>query len=188
MTAIAVDRFMLARHPSLKVMALSPFKLIIAHCKDIKISDNWLPKGNFYCRIHLGPRLFVRFACRNFFTNIVVRYILWIVLRWNLVFLAPCSSKIPYKFRPDSDTNGVSQLRTVYGMLVLIIQFAMPVFCSSVCYWKIGRIIGIQVQRRSLHRIVLQESRNRLQCRKNRTNRMMITMVFGLVLAFISHE
>jgi hypothetical protein len=67
---------------------------------------------------------------------------------------------------PDTDPQtGVSKMRKVYGMTVLIVQFVMPTVISSFCYWRIGRLIQRQMRKRNQSQIVLQENRERLQNR-----------------------
>ncbi|KAI3416345.1 hypothetical protein GPALN_005880 [Globodera pallida] len=88
---------------------------------------------------------------------------------------------------PDTDEqSGRSRIRKLYGLLVLIVQFGLPTVISSLCYWSIGRLIRRQMQKRQERQVVLlQESKDRMKSQKNRTNRMMVTMVAGLVLAWL---
>ncbi|KAH7721901.1 NPR-3 protein [Aphelenchoides avenae] len=86
---------------------------------------------------------------------------------------------------PDADENGVSQMRKVYGALVLTVQFGLPVAISSLCYWAIGQIIQRQVQKRKEQQILDRDIESRLETRKSRSNRMMISMVFFMVLAWL---
>ncbi|KAI6221934.1 G-PROTEIN-RECEP-F1-2 domain-containing protein [Aphelenchoides fujianensis] len=87
---------------------------------------------------------------------------------------------------PDmNDQTGSSPLRKSYGTSVLIIQFGLPVIISSLCYWSIGRIISRQIKKRHQHQVLLQDSQSRLENRKHRSNRMMVTMVAALVLTWL---
>lgn len=71
------------------------------------------------------------------------------------------------------------------GLLVLLIQFGLPLIISSICYLSIGRIISRQIKKRHQQQILLQENQNRLEGRKHRSHRMMIAMVGGLILAWL---
>uniref|UniRef100_A0A915LFK0 G-protein coupled receptors family 1 profile domain-containing protein n=1 Tax=Meloidogyne javanica TaxID=6303 RepID=A0A915LFK0_MELJA len=88
---------------------------------------------------------------------------------------------------PDTDTqSGRSRLRKFYGILVLIVQFGLPVLISTLCYWQIGQLIRLQMRRRSERQmVILQESKDRMKSQKSKTNLMMATMVAGLVLAWL---
>jgi hypothetical protein len=66
---------------------------------------------------------------------------------------------------------GVSQMRKTYGLLVLVIQFGLPLLISSLCYWSIGKVISRQIKKRHQQQILLQGNQNRLEGRKHRSNR-----------------
>ncbi|KAI6180908.1 G-PROTEIN-RECEP-F1-2 domain-containing protein [Aphelenchoides besseyi] len=87
---------------------------------------------------------------------------------------------------PDThEESGTSHMRKTYGLLVLIIQFGLPVIISSLCYWSIGRIISRQIKKRHQQQVLLQDNQTRLSNRKNRSNRMMVAMVGGLVFTWL---
>ncbi|CAD5227201.1 unnamed protein product [Bursaphelenchus xylophilus] len=86
---------------------------------------------------------------------------------------------------PDTNNRGDSQMRKTYGLAVLIIQFGLPLVISSLCYYSIGRIISRQIKKRHQQQILLQDNQHRLENRKHRSNRMMVAMVGGLVLAWL---
>lgn len=86
---------------------------------------------------------------------------------------------------PDTDEMGVSQMRKTYGLTVLVIQFGLPLLISSMCYWRIGRIIRRQIRKRHKQQVLLQDNKDRLEGRKHRSNRMMVAMVLALVLAWL---
>ncbi|CAD5221940.1 unnamed protein product [Bursaphelenchus okinawaensis] len=86
---------------------------------------------------------------------------------------------------PDINNRGNSQMRKTYGLAVLIIQFGLPLVISSICYYSIGRVINQQIKKRHQSQVLLQDNQNRLETRKHRSNRMMVAMVGGLVLAWL---
>lgn len=58
------------------------------------------------------------------------------------------------------------------GLLVLVIQFGLPLLISSLCYWSIGRIISRQIRKRHQQQVLLQDNQNRLEGRKHRSHRL----------------
>ncbi|UMM28741.1 hypothetical protein L5515_011443 [Caenorhabditis briggsae] len=86
---------------------------------------------------------------------------------------------------PDfNQDTGRSGIRRAYGLSVLVLQFGIPAFISSICYWMISQVMSSQLERRRGHNI-RPESEEKLVNRKNRANRMMIVMVVGFVLAWM---
>ncbi|VDM30162.1 unnamed protein product [Toxocara canis] len=88
-------------------------------------------------------------------------------------------------FRPDSNLEGGSKLGRMYGTAVMTLQFGVPVLISSVCYWRISRVISQQIEKRREQQIMLKECEQKLSSRRTRSNRMMVCMVLGLVLAWL---
>ncbi|CAJ0587782.1 unnamed protein product, partial [Mesorhabditis spiculigera] len=85
---------------------------------------------------------------------------------------------------PDTDQNGFSSIRRLYGITVLLLQFGIPTVISSLCYWMISRVMSCQLEKRRGQKL-LPDREGQLEKRKSRANRMMISMVGGLVLAWM---
>ncbi|KAK0399910.1 hypothetical protein QR680_003270 [Steinernema hermaphroditum] len=84
---------------------------------------------------------------------------------------------------PDA-VDGVSKMRRFYGLTVLVLQFGMPVVISSLCYIAVSRVISRQIEKRRRQHM-LPDNEQKLVSRKNRSLRMMVSMVLGLVLAWL---
>uniref|UniRef100_A0A1I7ZKY0 G_PROTEIN_RECEP_F1_2 domain-containing protein n=1 Tax=Steinernema glaseri TaxID=37863 RepID=A0A1I7ZKY0_9BILA len=80
--------------------------------------------------------------------------------------------------------DGVSRMRRFYGLTVLVLQFGMPVIISSLCYIAVSRVISRQIEKRRRQHM-LPDNEQKLVSRKNRSLRMMVSMVLGLVLAWL---
>ncbi|KAL7079764.1 hypothetical protein ACQ4LE_001367 [Meloidogyne hapla] len=152
LTAIAVDRYILIKHPTKQKIKFRTALSIIASLWVLGYTCT-LPVGIFSSTVEYSP------FCGQFCEE-----------NW-----------------PDTDTqSGRSRLRKFYGLLVLIVQFGLPVLISTLCYWKIGQLIRLQMRRRSERQmVILQESKDRMKSQKSKTNLMMATMVAGLVLAWL---
>ncbi|TMS38476.1 hypothetical protein L596_005195 [Steinernema carpocapsae] len=81
-------------------------------------------------------------------------------------------------------SNGVSKMRRFYGLTVLVLQFGVPVLISSLCYFAVSRVISRQIEKRRRQHM-LPDNEQKLVSRKNRSLRMMVSMVLGLVLAWL---
>uniref|UniRef100_A0A0M3HG99 G_PROTEIN_RECEP_F1_2 domain-containing protein n=1 Tax=Ascaris lumbricoides TaxID=6252 RepID=A0A0M3HG99_ASCLU len=88
-------------------------------------------------------------------------------------------------FSPDSNLEDGSKLGRIYGTAVMTLQFGVPALISSFCYWRISRVITQQIEKRREQQIMLKESEKKLTSRRTRSNRMMVCMVLGLVLAWL---
>uniref|UniRef100_A0A914WC16 G-protein coupled receptors family 1 profile domain-containing protein n=1 Tax=Plectus sambesii TaxID=2011161 RepID=A0A914WC16_9BILA len=86
---------------------------------------------------------------------------------------------------PDQWEAVTSRGRKTYGLSVLTVQFGLPIIISSLCYMAISRTLTAQIVKRLEHQIMLPEGERRLIQRKSRTNRMMVTMVFSFLLAWL---
>lgn len=86
---------------------------------------------------------------------------------------------------PDADSGGVSRIRKVYGLFVLLIQFGLPMIISCVCYYLIGQVITEQIEKRKQQEVILPKNQQKFNNRKARSNKMMAAMVGGLVLAWL---
>ncbi|KAF7637651.1 G_PROTEIN_RECEP_F1_2 domain-containing protein [Meloidogyne graminicola] len=152
LTAIAVDRYILIKHPTKQKIKFRTALSIVAFLWVLGYSCA-MPVGIFSSTVEYSP------FCGQFCEE-----------NW-----------------PDTDTQtGRSRLRKYYGILVLIVQFGLPMLISCLCYWQIGRLIRLQMRRRSERQmVILQESKDRMKSQKNKTNLMMATMVAGLVLAWL---
>lgn len=75
--------------------------------------------------------------------------------------------------------------RRIYGILVPLVQFGVPVICTSACYIMISNRLGAQIKTRQSQQRMLPESERRLIQRRRRTNRMMAAMVAGFVLMWL---
>lgn len=159
-----MDRFLLIRHPATEVgVLINPF--------------------------------FITFLQLINFTKAVLIVILIWILGYSFAFpiglfsnaedYAPLCGLFCEETWPDTNESGVSRIRKIYGVSVLIIQFGLPMVISSVCYILIGRIINKQIEKRKKQQILLEENQQRLESRKSRSNRMMVAMVGGLVLAWL---
>ncbi|PIC34411.1 hypothetical protein B9Z55_014072 [Caenorhabditis nigoni] len=74
---------------------------------------------------------------------------------------------------PDfNQDTGRSGIRRAYGLSVLVLQFGIPAFISSICYWMISQVMSSQLERRRGHNI-RPESEEKLVNRKNRANRFL---------------
>ncbi|CAJ0933128.1 unnamed protein product, partial [Mesorhabditis belari] len=85
---------------------------------------------------------------------------------------------------PDEDADGFSKIRRLYGITVLLLQFGIPTVISSLCYYMISRVMNCQLEKRRGQKL-LPDREVQLVSRKTRANRMMISMVGGLVLAWM---
>ncbi|KAI1726614.1 7 transmembrane receptor (rhodopsin family) domain-containing protein [Ditylenchus destructor] len=150
LTSIAVDRYILIRHPAAEAISLRGAILIILLI--------WIVGYSFALPVGI-------------FSSVEV--------------FKPLCGLFCDEFWPDADDLGVSRWRKIYGIVVLLVQFGLPAVISSLCYCSIGRIIRNQIEKRKRHQIMLQDNQERLQNRKSRSNRMMLTMVMGLVLAWL---
>ncbi|KAL3084789.1 hypothetical protein niasHT_031674 [Heterodera trifolii] len=152
LTAIAVDRYILIKHPTKQKIGFRTAICIIIGVWTLGYACA-LPVGLFSSTQEYPP------FCGTF-----------------------CEENWP----DTEEQTGRSRIRKLYGLLVLIVQFGLPTVISSLCYWNIGRLIRRQIQKRKERQLVLlQESKDRMKSQKNRTNRMMVTMVAGLVLAWL---
>ncbi|PAV60774.1 hypothetical protein WR25_22107 [Diploscapter pachys] len=88
------------------------------------------------------------------------------------------------EYWPDfTEDTQRSDSRRLYGLSVLLLQFAMPALISSFCYWMISRVISDQIERRRGHNLRT-EAEEKLVNRKARANRMMLFMVFCFILCW----
>ena len=89
---------------------------------------------------------------------------------------------------------------SAYGLSVMVIQFATPLVCCTLCYWGIARKIQDQVHKRQENQVrvffarllypfllqrMLPSSERRMLARRRRTNLMMATMVMGFVISWL---
>uniref|UniRef100_A0A914GT26 G-protein coupled receptors family 1 profile domain-containing protein n=1 Tax=Globodera rostochiensis TaxID=31243 RepID=A0A914GT26_GLORO len=152
LTAIAVDRYILIRHPTKQKIKFRTAVSIVVGVWAL----------GYACALPVG------------------------IFSSTQVYPPFCGTFCEENWPDTDEQSGRSRIRKLYGLLVLIVQFGLPTVISSLCYWSIGRLIRRQMQKRQERQVVLlQESKDRMKSQKNRTNRMMVTMVAGLVLAWL---
>lgn len=152
LSAIAVDRYILVRHPAAEVL---------------------FPKCTSFSR----QFLFQKIGLKNAVLIIIMIWTFGYLFAFPVGLFNSTESYGPFcgtfcdEFWPDQNDEGVSQLRKYYGTAVLIFQFGLPALICSLCYWTIGKVIKNQIAKRKQHQVVLEDNHNRLMSRKNRSNR-----------------